>query len=507
MVLLRYMYLRQFYPVSLENLFELTEAAIRLSIKEAVTRCTETFRERKLFVNMVQDWSLILRSKLGVKINIQELFDNVHFLTSSQFVTLFFVVRNDHLQVGHETEVCDLIVDWLEKHCLSIEQLASDLDGVLSCVRWAAVPEEYVRAKLLTDKNISRVPFATRFLTELLDLYHAYGLAMPNQLTFIRSSLGHEKCFVSFEIDQYDNFNVTMRRFQTSPIQSYLGYMDKNTVEPHDSISGAVYHEFCNGDKSWPRDALYLTGTGKNFKGISKYEISTGWSKCSDMVVDRKHHRSVFVGSKLFSCGGVARCTIEEFDINSNKSEMRNAELLPLTDVACVAYKNSIYIFGGLNEGVCSDRVQRYDTDTDTIHRYDSPMPRALSGLVPVVCSSLIILLHETTCLIFQVSNETWEVREDCRSDHYRFAAAFENSKIFIFGDAKSSALDQGRDGGQADVKLLDARFVFASDSHAAAVWDWRRHLYPPPTNYLAYGTMAVPSQQFKEGSWTWISR
>ena len=111
----------------------------------------------------------------------------------------------------------------------------------------------------------------------------------------------------------------------------------------------AVYHEYSQGSNSWQRDILYLTGTGIKFKGILKYDISTGWSKCPDMVVDREHHRSVFVGSKLFSCRGVNRVTIEEFDINSNTSKMRSVELRSLINAGCVAYKKHIYIFGGLD--------------------------------------------------------------------------------------------------------------------------------------------------------------
>ena len=424
-VMLRYIYNQQFYPVSLENLFQLTHAAADLSLSEFARRCAEFLMERKLFVNLVHDFRYIALSQFSSRIDIQDIVDHVRLWNALHPIAMFYLLSSEQLQVNRETDVSDLIVEWLNR----IGWLRYTFEGgfglmsMLLCVRWSSVPEEYVRTKLLSNKHIKGTLDANKFITTLLDCYYAHAIPIRLQRTFIRPSLGYEKCFMSFEKGQLGNFRVTMRRIQEFPCQSYMGGLGVNSFELSDSISGAVYREVTGGRDSWPRDALYLTGTGKRFKGILKYEISTGWSKCSDMVMDRKHHRSVFVGSKLFSCGGVARCTIEEFDINTNKPKMRRSELELLDHPVCVAHRTCIYFFGGSKDNVCTDRVYSYDTVNDTIVLFEKPMPVCVSGFVPVVYKGLIILLHEKTCLIYDVKSWLWITKDAYRTNIRIFAA------------------------------------------------------------------------------------
>ena len=445
MVLLRYIFIGKIFPVSLKNLFELVKAARALSVNDVTRRCSEILSKRKLFANLVHEWRYITLSRSRSSINIQELFDNSYFLTSSRSVTLFYVCENKHLQVKQETDVCDLIVAWLGKYPQLNDDESKVLGAVLQCIRWSSVPEKYVRSKLLHNENIIRSS-GVEFIKKLLDLNYPSGIHFEMQRTFIRPSLGHEKVFMSIEKDKHDNYNVSMKRIQELACPSYLEVPSEYTIEPQDSMSCAVYHKYTEGSDGWQHDSLYLTGTGNKFIGITKYEVSTGWSECSDMIFPRQHHCSVFVGETLFTCGGVARFTIESFDMENNKSYARNGKLmLFVTNPACVAYQESIYIFGDVKDNnKFSDRVQRYDTVTDTVQLYEQRMSRRLTRLSPVVSGNLIILFHQRTCLVYDVTNQSWRVKEQCRTNIAHFAAVLEDNKIFIFGGIDGKKSPQG---------------------------------------------------------------
>ena len=166
----------------------------------------------------------------------------------------------------------------------------------------------------------------------------------------------------------------------------------------------------------------------------------------------------------------------------------------------------------------CSDYVQRYDTDTNTIQPYYLKMPHCLNGLVPLACGDKIILLHETNCLIHDVKTQAWKVKEDSGTNFNHFAAVLEDDKIITFGGNDDPASGRSRD--HAFVQFIDTEevlpLVAANDGTdkkppeppiVEAEWKWCGNLNPPPMSYLAYGTMAVPCEKFKDGSWTWISQ
>ena len=225
-ILLRYIYIGKIFPVSLNNLFELVTAARALSVNEVTRRCSEILSERKFFANLVQEWRYITLSRSRSSINIQELFDNSYFLTSSRSVTLFYVCENKHLQVKQETDVCDLIVAWLSKHPQLNDDESKVLGAVLQCIRWSSVPAKYVRSNLLHNENIIRSS-GVEFIEKLLKLYYPSGIHVEMQRTFIRPSLGHEKVFMSIEKDKHDNYNVCMKRNPGARLSILLGSAER----------------------------------------------------------------------------------------------------------------------------------------------------------------------------------------------------------------------------------------------------------------------------------------
>ena len=102
------------------------------------------------------------------------------------------------------------------------------------------MPEEYVRSTFMKNEKIRNRPEVLKFLISLIVNYYRHGIPIQPQRTFIRSSFGYEKCFVSVEIDIYSNFNVTMRRLQGNLCQSYVSASGAGRfrVELNDSISG-----------------------------------------------------------------------------------------------------------------------------------------------------------------------------------------------------------------------------------------------------------------------------
>ena len=101
---------------------------------------------------------------------------------------------------------------------------------------------------------------------------------------------------------------------------------------------------------------LYVTGVGRNCEDVWKYGGSE-WVQCGKMVQGRRGHCQAVVNSCIYICGGnsvknknaVLNC-IEKYDTNGHKSTKVDCQLQHAVDYsACLAYKGSVYIFGGRN--------------------------------------------------------------------------------------------------------------------------------------------------------------
>ena len=65
MIFFRYIYTKQFYPISLENVVRVTQAAMYLSMKEISIRCTKFILEVEAVADLVREWVFVTASSEG----------------------------------------------------------------------------------------------------------------------------------------------------------------------------------------------------------------------------------------------------------------------------------------------------------------------------------------------------------------------------------------------------------------------------------------------------------
>ncbi len=95
------------------------------------------------------------------------------------------------------------------------------------------------------------------------------------------------------------------------------------------------------------------------------------WSQLPERLkVKRTAFTAVLLKNHIYLIGGYSEddyvLEVERFDCMEGKSEMRNALLTRLKYLAGCVFKGVIYIFGGIEAGVASDKIYQHDESEDT---------------------------------------------------------------------------------------------------------------------------------------------
>jgi len=158
---------------------------------------------------------------------------------------------------------------------------------------------------------------------------------------------------------------------------------------------------------------------------------------------------------------------------------------------ACVVYKTSIYVFGGMGNGVDLDRVQVFDTATKLCTELTQRLPRPESLLRAVMWDKSVILINDDTCLIFDLEQQTFQQRDQFAAGVIHFGLVLENQRIFIVGGGTSQT---DADGKTTWTRSDDVKSVAVKDiiNNQTSV-NWRHHAtLPSPALISAFASMTL---------------
>ena len=135
----------------------------------------------------------------------------------------------------------------------------------------------------------------------------------------------------------------------------------------------------------------------------------------------------------------VEECTLDSVEVyNAVTNECRMVgKLLHSVHSAgnCVQYRRTLYIFGGADEYHSNVRhVRMFDTERNICTILTTQMPRPLRLQRAVLWATSVILLGRDTSFIFNIETETWEEREQFKTDVVHFGLVLENERVFAIG-------------------------------------------------------------------------
>src|SRR6218665_955793 len=200
--------------------------------------------------------------------------------------------------------------------------------------------------------------------------------------------------------------------------------------------------------RSYPASAVYnntmfLTGMGEKLNEIWKFNFSTGWRRCGSLVQGRHCHCAEFIDETSYTCGGSK--PKQSFGGVINSVEAYNAVTEKTIEVGhlgigclladCVAYKGSIYVFGGMdNDQSRLNCVQVFNPVEKTSTLLSTPIPCPIAHMRALLWNDYAILLGRDTSFILDFENQTWQERKQFKTDTQAdyFGAVIENERIFI---------------------------------------------------------------------------
>ena len=472
--ILDYIYTGSF-QLGIENLDRMLKAANEMNLSDLRQICADFMLSSLNIENCLQYWQLADKSnepKLveacrTVYLNsIQRLPDSRDEIRLFSREMITSLLKDDNLPIESESEVCELLHKWLEVH-----QGDPKPDELLTLIRWSNVTLDYKSDLLKTDLFCANQASNT-FLRKVLS-YHSTGIQFEGLQTNIRSTVGLEKCLVAIGNLHFekttDVFSVSLQR--------------------NDHISRLKSVEFTirpDASACVRGNAMFVTGVGKTCREIWKYDYFYGWCFCTEMVLRRRRHCSVFVENGLFMLGGqdtadkpAVHQSIEKFNTLTNKSvELSTCLVHAVMSAACVAYKGYIYLFGGKSkEGANVAHVQMYSTAKDYCTLLTQPLPVAASSLRAVLWESSVILMGRDVCFTFDLNVNTWDERPQYKSGLSHFAMVLENQTIFVLGGGvdppgQGEAKDKQDDDCDDEIRCVKVKNIVDNLYPA----EWKHH-------------------------------
>jgi len=188
-------------------------------------------------------------------------------------------------------------------------------------------------------------------------------------------------------------------------------------------------------------NTMFITGIGENLNEIWKFNFSSGWRRCGSLVQGRQSHCAEFIDETLYICGGNNKTYnsvinhVEAYNAVTEKSIAVGQLKIGSFRSDCVAYKGSIYVFGGIDDDVkLLDCVQVFNPVEKTCTLLSTPIPRPIAYMRALSWNDHAILLDLNTCFVLDFENNTWQEREQFKADSkdWRFGAVLEDDRIFI---------------------------------------------------------------------------
>ena len=260
--------------------------------------------------------------------------------------------------------------------------------------------------------------------------YRLTGVQFSGLNTFHRPSTGVEQCIVIVGLDtgpkiSSDAFCISLQR------QDHVRNTHAIPTDMQFELAACV---------TW--NQLYITGAGSDKNEAWKWQSAFGWMKCGDMNEGRRRHCAVFVNNtSMYVLGGfigkgkATLDSIEQYNTVTNKWTKVGQLMHATHSAACVVYKTSIYVFGGVGQNdVDLDQVQVFDTATKYCTELTKCLPQPERLLRAAVWDKSVIFINNRTCLIFDLEQQTFQQRDEFAAGVKHFGLVLENQRIFIFG-------------------------------------------------------------------------
>lgn len=185
-------------------------------------------------------------------------------------------------------------------------------------------------------------------------------------------------------------------------------------------------------------------------------EFSGGltWRSRPGMTEARQGLGAVVLNGKLFTVGGEASGTVEEFDLYSNTWSARPAMTVPRSFLGVAASGGFIYTIGGESGSSPSAVVEKYDPLLETWQtRSDLPAPRSHMTAVTTTDGLIYVFGGREAGLVatvdrFDPATNAWTVRTPMPVAVADAASVLASSgRIYVFG---------GNDGAAASAKVME---------------------------------------------------
>jgi len=222
-------------------------------------------------------------------------------------------------------------------------------------------------------------------------------------------------------------------------------------------------------------NTMFITGIGEELNQIWKYNFSSGWRSCGSLVPGRQCHCAEFIDETLYICGGNNKTYnsvmsyVEAYNAVTEKS-IAVAQLIIGCDCSdCVAYKGSIYVFGGRDKDAKRlDCVQVFNPIEKICTLLSTPIPRPIAHMRALSWNGCAILLGRDTCFVLDFESNTWQEREQFKADTEagRFGTVLENERIFIISGCsihvRGEALKRWQNNG---IKYITASSILNNEA------------------------------------------
>ena len=246
-------------------------------------------------------------------------------------------------------------------------------------------------------------------------------------------------------------------------------------------------------------NVIFVSGIGENSKEIWRWEVVSGWARCTDLKTGRHRHCSAFVGSKLYILGGFnkgSRSLVEAIEMyDTSQNICRDVSMLsyPVQTAGCAIHHTDIYIFGGLdNEHHAVDYVQIYDTVHDTCSVLSQRMPSPAFLLRAALWETCTILLGRDICFMFDFETHTWRERPQFKTSVIHFGMVIENGHLFTFGGGDYQAGENGKTIWSFTDKVKSIPILDILEDNPA-IWNEDITLNQPCLVH-AYGVITLPT-------------
>jgi len=326
------------------------------------------------------------------------------------------------------------------------------------------------------------------FLSKVIS-YRLTGVQFNGLNTFHRPSTGVEQCVVIVGLNDESAITSDVQR---------VSLQRKELITSVQAIPCTMHREAaaCVSGKE-----LYVTGVGESKVETWKWESVVGWTRCADMIEGRRRHCAMFVNNtSLYVLGGfvdkgkVSLDSIEQYNALTSKWTKVGQLMHAAYSVACVVYKTSVYVLGGIGQNDKDlDCVQEFDTATKLCTALAQRLPQSERLLRAVMWDKSVILINCRTCLIFDLEQQTFQQRNQFAARVRHFGLVLENQHIVIIG----GGMDQKDSAGKItwtcsdEVKSVSVMDIINNQTTP----NWIHHAkLPSPALIQAHAAMTLPT-------------